>query len=335
MRCWKIAAFGLDNLTLTGAEEPRLGDGQILLRIRAASLNYRDLLVAKGSYNPKMPLPLIPLSDGVGEVVRIADDVRRVKLGERVALTFSPGWLAGGPALEAGARGCPHPGVLAEYVVADAEDAVLVPSHLTDVEAASLPCAAVTAWNALYGLIHLKPGDKVLILGTGGAALFGLQFAKLGGAEVAVTSSSDDKLAKAKALGADHLINYARDPEWGNAAKRIFGDGADVVLELGGAGTLEQSLRATRRGGEVMLIGNVTGNVIKDFNVVPVFMRSVRLHGVMVGSREIFEAMNKAVALHKLRPVIDQTLPFAEARAAYERLASGQAFGKIAIEFPR
>lgn len=335
MRCWKINAFGLDNLAFGGAEEPRLGDGQIMLRMRAASLNFRDLLIVRGSYNPKMAFPQIPLSDGVGEVIRVADDVKRVKLGDRVALTFSPGWLAGGPHLEAGARGCPHPGVLSEYVVADADDAVKVPAHLSDVEAACLPCAAVTAWNALYGLIHLKPGDKVLILGTGGAALFGVQLAKLGGAEVAITSSSDDKLARAKALGADHLINYARDPEWGNAAKKIFGDGADVVLELGGAGTLEQSLRATRRGGEVMLIGNVTGNVIKDFNVVPIFMRSVRLHGVMVGHRDNFEAMNKAIALHKLRPVVDQVFPFADARAAYDRLASGSVFGKIAIEFPR
>jgi len=297
------------------------------------TLNFRDLLVVEGRYNPKMRLPLVPVSDGVGDVIAVGSDVRRFQVGDRVMPIHVPGWVGGEAAESSGPRGGPTPGVLAEHVVFDERDLVSVPAHLSDVEAACLPCAGVTAWNALYGLAHTKPGDKVLVLGTGGVALFALQFAVAGGAEVAITSKDPTKLTAARAMGAEHLINYSTDPHWGQTAKRAFGEpGADRVIELGGAMTLSQSLRAVRRRGDVMLVGSVTGNVVPDFNVVTTFMRAVRMQGVAVGPRTLFEEMNKAIARHQLRPVVDRVFDGLEAfPEALAYLAAGQHFGKIAL----
>lgn len=331
MRAWRLEAFGRGNLALREAETPAPGPGQVLVRMAAASLNYRDLLIVDGSYDPRMRLPAVPLSDGAGTVAAIGEGVTRVAVGDRVAPIFVPGWHAGDNAEGRPALGGPLPGVAAEYHLCAAEDVVRLPGHLSWAEAATLPCAAVTAWHALFGHARVRPGDRVLILGTGGAALFALQFAKLAGAEVAITSGSDAKLERARALGADHLVNYAADPRWGATVKRLFGDGADVVVELGGGGTIAQSVRAVRRGGTVLLIGSVTGGRAADLDLVPVFMRGVRLQGVSVGHRDAFTAMLRAIGHHRLRPVIDAEFPFERLPDALAHLAGGGAFGKVVV----
>lgn len=337
-RVVEIDAWGMDGLTVKDRPTPTPGPRQVVVRMRAVSLNFRDLLVVEGRYNPKMRLPLVPVSDGVGEIIAAGPGARRFETGTRVVPIHVPGWVSGGPgeSAEAGPRGGPSQGVLAEEVLFDERDLVAIPAHLDDVEAACLPCAGVTAWNALYGLAHTKPGDKVLVLGTGGVALFALQFAVAGGAEVAITSKDPKKLERARAMGASHLINYADDARWGETAKRIFGEpGGDRVVELGGAATLSQSLRAVRRGGDVMLVGSVTGNVAPDFNVVTTFMRAVRVQGVAVGSRVEFENMNKAIARHALHPVVDRVFDGINSfKEALAHLAEGRHFGKIAIMLP-
>lgn len=331
----EISTWGRDGLSHVQRPLPDPGPGQVLVKMRAISLNFRDLLVVEGRYNPKMRLPLVPVSDGVGEISLLGAGCRRFPVGTRVVPIHVPGWVGGaaGEGAEAGPRGGPTEGVLSEYALLEECDLVAVPDHLDDTEAACLPCAAVTAWNALYGLAHTKPGDKVLILGTGGVALFALQLAKAGGAEVAITSKDPLKLERAKDMGATHLINYAEDPSWGETGKKIFGgEGADRVIELGGARTLSQSLRAVRRGGDVMLVGSVSGNVANDFNLVTTFMRGVRMQGVAVGPRTSFEAMNKAIAHHELRPVVDRVFDGLESfQDALSYLAEGRHFGKIAL----
>lgn len=333
-----INSWGVDGLSISEKPMPVPGARQVVVRMRAVSLNFRDLLVVDGRYDRKMPLPLIPVSDGVGEVIALGPRAKRFQVGDRVMPIHVPGWVAGsaGESAEAGARGGPSEGVLAEEALFDERDLVFVPEHLDDAEAACLPCAAVTAWNALYGLANTKPGDKVLVLGTGGVALFALQFAVAGGAEVAITSKDPAKLQAARAMGAQHLVNYADDPRWGEAVKRAFGEpGADRVVELGGAATLSQSLRAVRRGGDVMLVGSVTGNVATDFSVVTTFMRSVRVQGVAVGPRSVFESMNKAITRHALRPVVDRVFDGLESfPEALAYLAAGRHFGKIALRIP-
>jgi NADPH:quinone reductase-like Zn-dependent oxidoreductase len=337
-RAVQINSWGTGGLSIEEKPTPIPGPRQAVVRMRAVSLNFRDLLVVQGRYDSKMRLPLTPVSDGVGEIIAVGAEARRFRIGDRVMPIHVPGWVAGsgGESAEGGARGGPSQGVLAEETLFDERDLVAVPGHLDDVEAACLPCAAVTAWNALYGLANTKPGDKILVLGTGGVALFALQFAVAGGAEVAITSKDPAKLQSAGAMGAQHLINYTADPRWGETAKRTFGDpGADRVIELGGAATLSQSLRAVRRGGDVMLIGSVTGNVAPDFNVVTTFMRAVRVQGVAVGPRSVFESMNKAIARHSLRPVVDRVFDGLESfPEALAYLATGQHFGKIAVRIP-
>jgi NADPH:quinone reductase-like Zn-dependent oxidoreductase len=300
--------------------------------MRAWSLNYRDLLVVKGQYNPRLRLPMVPLSDGVGEVAALGDGVTRVPAGERVAGAFMPGWVAGDltEAKAKSALGGGGTGMLAEYVVLPEEGVVPVPRHLSDEEAACLPCAGVTAWHALVPAGRVKAGDVVLTQGTGGVSLFALQFARLLGARVIVTSSSDAKLDRARRMGASDGINYKSTPEWGRAARELTGDaGVDHVVELGGAGTFGESLRAARMGGHVSLIGVLSGG--GQVNPLPVLMKNVRVQGIYVGSREMFEAMNRAVALHGLRPVVDRAFPFAEAREALRYLESAAHFGKIAL----
>jgi len=325
--------FGLDGLTLTDRPEPRPGTGQVLLKMRAWSLNFRDLLVAKGLYNPKLRLPFVPLSDGVGQVASLGQGVTRVKAGERVAGIFMQKWLAG-EVNEAKARtslGGGGEGMLAEYVVLHEDGVVPVPEHLTDEEAATLPCAAVTAWHALIAEGNLKAGDTVLVQGTGGVSLFALQFARLGGARVIATSSSDAKLERARVLGASDGINYKATPEWEEKARELTGGaGVDHVVEVGGAGTLAKSLRAVRMNGRISLIGILSGGT-GQVNPIPILMKNVRVQGIYVGSREMFEAMNRAIALHKLRPVVDRVFAFAEIREALRHMESGAHFGKICL----
>jgi NADPH:quinone reductase-like Zn-dependent oxidoreductase len=326
--------FGLDALTLADRPDPEPGPGQALLRMRAWSLNYRDLLVIKGQYNPKMRLPAVPLSDGVGEVVRVGTGVTRVQVGDRVAGCFMQRWLSG-PISDEAARsslGGGGPGLLAEYVCLDQDGLVHVPEHLSDEEAATLPCAAVTAWNALLGSGALTAGETVLLQGTGGVSIFALQFAQLAGSQVFITSSSDEKLERAWSMGASEGINYKTTPEWGEKVRELTGKvGVDHIVEVGGAGTLGQSLRAVRTGGHIALIGILTGGG-GQMNPLPVLMKAVRLQGIYVGSREHFEAMNRALTLHQLHPIVDRVFPFTEARQALQYMESGAHFGKVCLK---
>jgi NADPH:quinone reductase-like Zn-dependent oxidoreductase len=334
MRVWEIRGrFGLDALALVDRAEPEPGPGQVAVRVRAASLNYRDLLTVEGSYNPKQPLPLVPLSDGAGEVAAVGPEVTRVKEGDRVAGNFAQRWISGPPTRERlrSSLGGPLDGMAAKRVQLDAEGVVTIPDHLSFEEAACLPCAALTAWNALVTQGSLAAGETVLVLGTGGVALFALQFARLLGARVIVTSRSDAKLERARALGATDAINSSTTPEWEQAVKAMTaGRGVDHVLELGGAETLARSLRAVRFGGRVSLIGSLSG-LDARLNLAHVFMRSVRLQGILVGSRDMFEAMNRAIALHRLRPVIDRTFDFDDLPAALGHLKGQAHFGKIVL----
>jgi len=336
MRVVEVAdAFGLENLRLAERPEPSPGPGEVLLRMRAASLNFRDVLTVEGNYNRKQKLPLIPCSDGVGEVAAVGDGVSRVAVGDRVCPIFAQRWIAGEPTRERlrSTLGGPLDGTLGERMVLSEEGVVRVPEYLSDEEAATLPCAAVTAWSALVTEGGVTAGDVVLVQGTGGVSIFALQLARLLGARVIVTSSSDEKLARAKELGAEAGINYREVPEWGERAKELTGGvGVDHVIEVGGAGTLVQSLRAVRMGGRISLIGVLAGGKV-DLSLALVFMQRIRLQGILVGHRESFEAMNRALAAHRLRPVIDRTFPFKDARAAFEHLAAGRHLGKICLRF--
>lgn len=324
--------FGIEALALVERPLPKPGPKQVLVKMRSMSLNYRDLLVVKGLY-PNLKLPLIPLSDGAGEVVEIGEGAARVKPGDRVAGIFRQKWITG--SLERGnarsALGGDLNGVLSEHVLFDEEGLVPVPEHLTDEEAATLPCAAVTAWNALVCAGEVRAGDAVLVQGTGGVSIFALQFAKLLGARVIVTSSSNEKLDRARALGANDLINYKKTPDWDEKVLELTGGiGVDHIVEVGGAGTLNKSMRCARIGGQISLIGILSG-ASAEMLISLALVKQLRLQGIYVGSREMFEAMNRAVSLHQLRPVVDRVFPFEEVREALGCMESGSHFGKIVI----
>lgn len=333
MRCYELQAFGLAGLRAVERPEPQPAAGEVRIRVRAASLNYRDWMMIQGLYNPKQKLPLIPLSDGAGEVDAVGDGVTRCKVGDRVAAIFSQRWLSGPPAIEKlrAAMGGPLDGMLSEYRVLSEEGVVRFPEHLSFEEAAALPCAGVTAWNALVESGGIHPGHTVLVQGTGGVSIFALQFAKMNGARVIVTSSSDEKLARARALGADECINYTLNPEWDRQAKALTGGtGVDHIVEVGGAGTIARSLRAVRVGGTISIIG-VLGGTSTDTSLIPILMQSLRIQGITVGSREMFESMNRAITLAHMTPAVDRVFEFGDAHAAFEHLSRGAHFGKIAL----
>ncbi len=323
---------GIDSLALAERPDPKPSYGQALVKIKAASLNFRDLLVVKGAYSRNLPPGLVPCSDGAGEVVEIGEGVTRVKPGDRVAGIFMQTWISG--ELDEGkaksALGGAIDGVLAEYVLFQEDGLVRVPEHLSYEEAATLPCAAVTAWNGLITSGGLKPGDTVLVLGTGGVSIFALQFAKISGARVIATSSSDEKLKRVKELGASDVINYKSVPDWEKKVLEITGRrGVDHVVEVGGAGTLPKSLRAVRMGGHISLIGVLTG--AGEANPLPAVMKNIRIQGIYVGSREMFEAMNSAITFNQLHPVIDRVFSFEETKEAFGHMESGAHFGKVVI----
>jgi len=325
--------FGIDKITAAEREAPTPGHGKALIKMRAWSLNFRDLLMVRGLYNPRLKFPFQTLSDGVGEVVSVGEGVTRVKPGDRVAGAFMQGWIEGGltDAKAATALGGEIPGLAAEYVVLSEDGLVHVPAHLTDEEAATLPCAAVTAWNGLVTSGGIKAGDTVLVQGTGGVSLFALQFAKMHGARVIATSSSDAKLERVRALGADETINYKTTADWGRAAKKLTGGvGVDHVVEVGGAGTLAQSLQAVRAGGHIALIGVLASGSID--NPIPILLRNIRVQGIFVGSRVMFEDMNRAISLHKMKPVVDRVFPFEQYPDALRHMESGAHFGKVVLK---
>ncbi|HUL68502.1 MAG TPA: NAD(P)-dependent alcohol dehydrogenase [Burkholderiaceae bacterium] len=335
MRAWAIEdEWNIDHLRLTTRPEPRPGPGQVLLRMKAASLNYRDMYVIVRGYGSFTGnLPLVPVSDGVGEVVEVGAGVTRVRVGDRVCPSFCQTWIGGEPTLErlATSLGGPIDGTMVDFMCVPEEGVCKVPEHLSDEQAAGLPCAALTAWSAVVTHDRLSPGSRVLVQGTGGVALFALQFAKLLGAHVTVISSSDAKLARAKQLGADAGINYVSTPEWYKPARDISGGrGFDHVVELGGEKTLPQSLRCIRPGGTLSMIGVLSGGALAA-PLGLVVTRQVRLQGITVGNRDTFEAMLRAIGQHKLQPVVDKVLAFEQLKEGLAHLKSGAQFGKICI----
>jgi NADPH:quinone reductase-like Zn-dependent oxidoreductase len=325
-------SFGADSLQLAERPDPVPGPAQVLLKMKAFSINYRDLLVVNGLGRWKPPLGRVPVSDGVGIVVAAGTGVSRVKIGDRVSPIFYPKWLEGRVAAEKMVHalgGAAADGVLAEYTVFDQESVIRVPAHLTDEEAATLPCAGVTAWNALSSFGNIRPGDSVVVLGTGGVSIFALQFAQLRGARVIITSSSDQKITRAKALGAHTGIDYKANPDWPNAiAELTDGAGADYVVDT--VGELKKAIAAVRLGGIVAFVGLLNG-MTAEVDLVPFMGKSSRVEAVDVGSREMFEAMNKAIAFHAMRPVVDRVFGFSELREALSYLKAARHFGKICL----
>jgi NADPH:quinone reductase-like Zn-dependent oxidoreductase len=337
MRVWQVGSFGVEKLEFAERPQPEPGLGQVLVKVHAISFNYRDLMMVKGIYNPKLKLPRIPCSDGAGEVISVGEGVSRWKAGDRVAGIFMQNWIDGSPTPEKtkGALGGDVDGMLAEYVVLHEKGLVEVPEHLSYQEAATLPCAAVTAWNALAAA-DLKPGSTVLIQGTGGVSLFTLQFARLRGARVLGTSSSDEKLERVQELGLDAGLNYKTTPEWDRwALDETDGEGVDLIVEVGGMGTLGRSLRAVKMGGTIAQVGVLTGSgsgpIPAEALSVPLILhKQVRLRGIYVGSRQDFVEMNKAISLAHLRPV-GEDFPWTHAREVLGRMEGGSHFGKLVM----
>ena len=324
---------GPEGLTVEELPEPAPGPGEVAVRVRAVSLNFRDLLVVRGAYNPRIGLPAVPLSDGAGDVAAVGPGVSRFKAGDRVAGAFMPGWVDG-PLTESRAKsalGAGGNGMAAGTVVLPAEGVVAIPDHLTFEEASTLPCAGVTAWHALVSAGRIEAGQSVLVQGTGGVSVFALQFAKLSGARVIATSSSDEKLRRAIELGASDGVNYKTQPDWDKAVLDLTGGaGADHVVEVGGAGTLGKSLKAVKFGGRVAMIGVLSGGSA-EVGIAPLLMKNVRVQGLLVGSVAMFEAMNRAVSLHRLRPVVDRIFALDQIADAYRYMAEGSHFGKIVV----
>jgi NADPH:quinone reductase-like Zn-dependent oxidoreductase len=333
MRVWQIPTFGIDSMELMERPTPAPGPGEVVVRVRAVSFNYRDLLVVKGAYNPKMKLPRIPCSDGAGEVVEVGDGVNLLRPGDRVAAIFMQNWLDGpiDRVKSRGALGGDIDGMLAEYVVLKETGLVQIPAHLSFQEAATLPCAAVTAWNSLRAAT-IQPGATVLIQGTGGVSIFVLQLARLSGARVLGISSSDAKLERAFSLGLDAGLNYTDNPEWDKwALDQTGGEGVDLVVEVGGLQTLPRTLKAIRMGGTVAQVGVLSGsNDPVPFPIGSILHKRVNIQGIYVGSRKDFEDLNRAISLVGLRPV-GENFHWSQAREVLMRMEEGSHFGKLVV----
>lgn len=328
-------AGGIDALKLEDAPAPGpLGTGQIRVAMRAASINYRDLCWMGGMFGPPGPSGLIPCSDGAGEVVEAAPDVMRFKVGDRVALAFNPDWIGGKFRASAGAMGLGStilPGTMQDEMVVHQSQAVMLPEHLSYAEGAAFPCAGVTAWHALCAAAPLMPGMTVLTQGAGGVSLFAMQFAKLHGARVIMTSSSPERCARLKEMGADETVDYRAEPEWNKAVRNLTGGaGADLTIDIGGAETVERSLTSTRNGGRMALVGLISG---WPNSASSLFSSGVDITPIKVGSREDYENMNRAVAFHQLRPHISASYSFEELPAALRELEGGKHMGKIVLTF--
>lgn len=337
MQLYRLGKLGsLDALELKEAESPRPGLGQVVVRVRACSLNHRDLNIVSGTYkNVALKPGAIPLSDGAGEVAAIGPGVTRWTVGDRVAPIFMQHWF-GGPLMQEYmpfALGGPSDGVLAEEIVLSEEGLVRIPAHLSFEQAATLPCAAVTAWNAALVKGRLQPGETVVTLGTGGVSLFAAQFALMLGARVISTTGSNEKVERLIKLGVSGVINHRTTPDWDERVRELTGGrGADLVIETGGPGSLQKSINAIRYGGHISAMGNLAGKGTIDPGTL--FAKRASMCGIQVGSRDIFDAMNQAIEVARLQPVIDRVFDFADARAAYDHLASGKHFGKVVIRLP-
>ena len=338
MRALSVAEpWGLDQLKIVDAADPAPGPGEVLVRMRAVSLNYRDMLMVNGVYarGPATGGPITPFSDGCGIVEAVGPGVTRVTPGDRVATLFFQRWISGPPTLEklSSSLGSPIPGAGRELAVFSQDGVSKVPDFLSDQEVATLPCAALTAWRALFEDGDLRPGDLVVLQGTGGVSIFGLQFAHAAGFRTLVTSSSDEKLARVESMGADHLVNYRTEPDWSKAVRAATGGvGADLIIEVGGGGTIEQSVKAIRIGGHVAIVGVVAG-LGGAFNTAALIGNSARLQGLSVGSRDMFEAMCRFMDLRRIQPVVDKVFPWTEAAAAFTAMQAGAHFGKIVLQF--
>jgi NADPH:quinone reductase-like Zn-dependent oxidoreductase len=336
-RALLLNAFGLENLSIESVTLPALGPTDVHVRLRAAALNYRDLMVVLGQYNPKMELPRIPGSDAAGDVVAVGSAVTRFAPGDRVCTLFFQDWVDGEiqPLTGKSALGGSIDGVFATERVLPETGLIHAPAHLSFEEAATLPCAALTAWNALAEQGHLRAGQTVLVQGTGGVSLFALQIARMHGATVILTSSSDEKLDRGRRLGATHIVNYKVTPDWDKSVRELtHNTGVDHVVEVGGQGTITKSLSAVRPAGHVHVIGVLSGtgpDAGPGIDVRSVLTKSVHLNGIYVGSRAMFERMNAAMTANNLKPVIDHIFPFAEARTALEHMQHGSHFGKIVL----
>ncbi|HMM13767.1 MAG TPA: NAD(P)-dependent alcohol dehydrogenase [Parvibaculum sp.] len=333
MRAMVLHDNGIESLKLETREVPKAGPGEIVVRLKAGSLNYRDLAMVQGLGRAQPKVPLVPLSDGAGEVVEVGAGVSRVKVGDLVCPSFFQAWISGGPtgAGLASSLGGPTDGCAQDYIRLSAEGVSLAPKNLSAEEAATLPCAALTAWRALVVEGGLKPGDTVLAQGTGGVSIFALQFAKAAGARVIITSSSDEKLERARALGADATINYVKTPDWASEARKLTGGrGVDHVVEVGGADTLPQSIMAARLGGHVAVIGLLSG-MVKDVNVAAIFSQNLKISGITVGSRTHFEDMVRAIEQSDIHPVIDKRFSLGDAQAAFTTMKGASHFGKIVL----
>jgi NADPH:quinone reductase-like Zn-dependent oxidoreductase len=339
MYAYPITQFGVNHLERVELPMLQIAPGMVLIKVHAVSLNYRDLMMVKGFYNPKMALPRIPCSDGAGEVAAIGEGVNRVQVGDRVCGIFMQRWLDGPLTAEKSkaALGGDVDGMLTEYILLNQEGVVLFPDHLNYEEAATLPCAGVTAWNALHHAGEppqaALPGDTIVIQGTGGVSIFALQFAKLLGARVIGTSSSDEKLTRAVTLGLDAGCNYKERPDWSGWVSEVTGrQGADRIIEVGGAGTFGQSLRATRVGGMIAQIGILSGAATSEpLALTPILHKQLRVQGIYVGSRAMFEEMNEAIAKAGMHPVIDRVFGLDQVREAFLHMQSASHFGKIVI----
>ncbi len=334
MRAIELQSFGPGGLHLVERPLPEPGPGEVRLRMLACSLNYRDWMTVSGTYNRRQPLPLVPLSDGVGVIDALGPDVTGRQVGERVIGLFNQHWQAGEatPEVLRQTLGGPLDGMLREFAVLRADAVLPVPAHLSDVQAATLPCAALTAWTALVTQGQLKAGDTVLIQGTGGVSIFALQFAVLMGARAIVLSSSDAKLARARALGAWQTLNYRTQPAWGKQVLALTGGGVDHVVEVGGGQTFGQSLLAARPHGHIAVIGVLSG-AQPDATLLPILMKNLRVLGVMVGHAASAKAMLRAIDAAQLQPVAERVMPWTDAEAALQELATGGHFGKICLEF--
>jgi len=333
MKAYVLSEYGFDHLRQVTMDDPVPGPGQVQVKLNAASINYRDFMICAGQFGSPNDLPIVPLSDGAGEVIAVGDGVTTLGIGDHVSPLFFPHWWSGDALGDerAVSTGLEADGCLREYGVFDELSVIKSAAHLTDEQAACFPCAGLTAWSALVTTSNVQPGETVLVLGTGGVSIFALQFAKALGARVIVTSASNEKLERVRELGADDVINYRDTPEWGPAAKELTGGpGVDVVIEVGGTNTLGQSFKAIRRGGHIPIIGALAGAKM-DLLVYDLIATNAHIHGISVGNRSACEDMMRFVEQHRITPVIDRNFAFADAADAIRDIDQGNHVGKLTV----